>query len=64
MSAANDLEYKSLTAFLNLLVELIFSLLNLHKFFLYFIFTCIKMSKDSAFRYYQKNKERLQKKVS
>ena len=36
--------------------------LSSNNFFIYF-FTYIKMSKDSSAKYYQNNKERLQKKV-
>ena len=49
--------YKTLTAFLNLLVNQIFLLIFLMNFFLPYI----KMSKNSSAKYYQDNKERLQR---
>ena len=34
-----------------------------YQIFITFFFICIKMSKDSSVKYYQDNKERLQKKL-
>ena len=51
--------YEALEAFLNMLIKHIF----LVKFFYnFFFFTYIKISKDLSAKYYQNNKERLQKK--
>ena len=51
--------YESLLAFLNIPINKIFSLI----FFIIFFFTYIKLSKYSSAKYYQDNKERLQRKA-
>ena len=58
--------HKTVTAFLNLLMNqffLVFVLFSCFFSFSLFFFTYIKMSKNSSAKYYQDNKERLQKKL-
>ena len=50
--------YKTLSTFLNVLMNLFFPI----NFFDKFYFTYLKMSKNPPAKYYQDNKERLQKK--
>ena len=55
--------YKTLAAFLNLSINPIFFINSFYIYFYKFFFIYIKMSKNSSAKYYQENKERLQKKT-